>query len=126
MRKLTFILLLSVSLLAADITDDLVSIGVPAHFSEFRDSVIVVGISGSLAEGDSLLKHYGGIFFTVIDSISTGWDVCGINVQLQEATLMFRRCDMFLLVEEMATIDNDEVIAEWVLNRTRVVRTSGD
>lgn len=120
------LILAFVSAASAGLTDDLIGIGVPALSAELRDSVIVVGISGSLAQGDSLLKHYGGVFMTVVDSIAGGWDVYGINVELEEATLMFRRCDMMLLVEQMAELDSDEVIADWILNRTRVIRTTRD
>ena len=82
----------------------------------------MVSMSGSLAEGDSLLKHYGGIFFVAVDSIAAGWDVFGIAVELDEATLVFLKCDMIQLFEWISESSEDEAIAEWVLNHTRVLR----
>jgi len=84
--------------------------------------MLVVSMSGSLAEGDSLLKHYGGVFFAAMDSIVAGWDIIGIAVELDEATLVFQKrhmTQMFLWITETT---DDESIAEWVLNHTRVIR----
>jgi len=106
----------------ADVLHDLQVLGVPVLDVQFTDSMVVVGLSGTLAEGDSLLKHYGGIFFTLVDSISRGWEVRGINVRLEEADLIFRRCDMLLMLDEIALTADDGEIADWVLNHTRVFR----
>jgi hypothetical protein len=104
----------------ADMLDDLQALGLPVLDVQLTDSMVVVGLSGTLAEGDSLLKHYGGIFFTVVDSISCGWEVRGINVRLEEADLIFRRCDMLLMLDQIALTADDGEIADWVLNHTRV------
>lgn len=117
---LAIVFLVSVSV--GELTEDLRSIGVPALSAEFLDSTIVVSLSGSLAQGDSLLKHYGGVFFTVVDSIIGGWDICGISVELEEAVLIFRRCDMVILLDKLAVVTEDEIIADWILNHTRVIR----
>lgn len=117
---LSVLLIISVSV--GEICSDLRTIGVPVHSAYLQDSMLVVSISGSLAEGDSLLKHYGGIFFVAVDSIVAGWDVCGIAVELEEATLVFQMCDMIQLFEWISEGDDDEAIAEWVLNHTRVIR----
>ena len=53
-----------------------------------------------------------------------GWDICGIIVEIEEATLVFRRNDMLLMFEQLSEIDDDEVLADWVLNHTRVFRDS--
>ncbi|MCD4847785.1 MAG: hypothetical protein K8R76_06310 [Candidatus Aegiribacteria sp.] len=113
-----------VSISFGELAEDLRSIGVPVQFAELQDTMIVLSMSGSLAQGDSLLKHYGGIFYTVTDSIIGGWDVCGIIVEIEEVALVFQRSDMVLMFEQLSEIDNDEVIASWVLNHTRVFRDS--
>ncbi|MBN2588023.1 MAG: hypothetical protein JXR55_12085, partial [Candidatus Fermentibacteraceae bacterium] len=89
------------------------------------DDMLVVEMSGSLSEGDSLLKHYGGVFYTAVDSILAGWDVVGIAVRLDEATLVFRREDMLRMFDWISETTEDEAIAEWVLNHTRVIREDG-
>ena len=108
-------LIISVSM--GEICSDLQVIGVPVHSAYLQDGMLVVSMSGSLTEGDSLLKHYGGVFFVTVDSILAGWDVCGIAVELDEATLVFRMCDMIQLFEWISESSDDEAIAEWVLNR---------
>ncbi len=118
---LSVILLTSVSI--GDIGSDLRLIGVPVLNSSMQDSMLVISMSGSLIEGDSLLKHYGGVFFTAVDSILAGWDVCGIAVELDEAMLVFQVSDMIRLFEWVSESSDDNAIAEWVLNRTRVIRT---
>ncbi len=121
LRSLLMIVFL-VSLSPGEFAEDLRSIGVPALSAEMQDTMLVISISGSLAQGDSLLKHYGGIFYSLTDSIIGGWDICGISVEIEEATLVFQRSDMLLMFEQLSEIDNDEVIANWVLNHTRVFR----
>ncbi len=120
--KIILSVLLIISISAGEICSDLQAIGVPAYSAFLQDSMLVVSMSGSLAEGDSLLKHYGGIFFVAVDSIVAGWDIFGIAVELEEATLVFRKCDMILLFEWITESSDDEAIAEWVLNHTRVFR----
>jgi len=119
--KMLLVLLAALPLAStADMLDDLQALGLPVLDVQLTDSMVVVGLSGTLAEGDSLLKHYGGIFFTVVDSISCGWEVRGINVRLEEADLIFRRCDMLLMLDQIALTADDGEIADWVLNHTRV------
>lgn len=113
-----------VSVSSGELAEDLRSIGVPALYAELQDSLVIINISGTLAQGDSLLKHYGGIFYTVTDSIIGGWEICGINVEIEEATLVFTKNDMLLMFEQLSEIDNDEVLADWVLNHTRVFTDS--
>jgi len=105
-----------------EICSDLQDIGVPASSADLQDSMLVVSMSGSLAEGDSLLKHYGGVFFTAMDSILAGWDIVGIAVELDEATLVFHKRDMIQLLDWISESTDDEAIAGWVLNHTRVIR----
>ncbi|MCD4775260.1 MAG: hypothetical protein K8S15_04320 [Candidatus Aegiribacteria sp.] len=120
--KAIFVTILITSVAACEICSDLQAIGVPVHSAFLQDSMLVVSMSGSLAEGDSLLKHYGGVFFAAMDSIVAGWDIIGIAVELDEATLVFQKrhmTQMFLWITETT---DDESIAEWVLNHTRVIR----
>lgn len=105
-----------------DIGSDLAEIGVPVRSAELNDSMLVVEMSGCLSRGDSLLKHYGGVFYTAVDSILAGWDVVGIAVRIEEATLVFRRDDMFRMFDWISNTTGEEAIAEWVLNNTRVIR----
>ena len=114
--------MLIVSAAACEICSDLQSLGIPVYSAGMQDSMLVVSMSGSLAEGDSLLKHYGGVFFASMDSIVAGWDVFGIAIELDEATLVFRKHDMIQLFEWISENTDDEAIAEWVLNHTRVIR----
>jgi hypothetical protein len=110
------------SVAAGEIISDLQTIGVPVHSVRMQDSMLVVSMSGSLAEGDSLLKHYGGVFFTAMDSIVAGWNIFGIVVELDDAALVFQKRDMIRMLEWVSESSDDESIAEWVLNHTRVVR----
>ncbi|MCK5064181.1 MAG: hypothetical protein KAQ97_02790 [Candidatus Fermentibacteraceae bacterium] len=121
MKSLLVITIL-VSVSFGELAEDLRSIGVPVLSAELQDSMVIISISGTLTQGDSLLKHYGGVFYTVTDSIIGGWDICGIIVEIEEATLVFRRNDMLLMFEQLSEIDDDEVLADWVLNHTRVFR----
>lgn len=122
MKPCAVILLAVAFICGAWITDDLDILGVPVISAEIGDSMLVVTMAGSLAEGDSLLKHYGGVFFTLVDSIAAGWDVYGLEVRLEEANLVFRRCDMMQMLIELRDLTDDEIIADWVLNNTRVFR----
>lgn len=110
---------------AGDIISDLQAIGVPVHSARMQDSMLVVSMSGSLAEGDSLLKHYGGLFYAAMDSVVAGWDIFGIAVELNDATLIIQKRDMIQLFEWVSESSDEESIAEWVLNHTRVIRDTG-
>ena len=126
MRFLPLLLLFLFQVLPADICSDLRSLGVPADSAAVQDGMLVVLMDGSLAEGDSLLKHYGGVFYTAVDSILGGWEVCGIAVELPEATLVFSRSRMLEMFDWISSLSDDEAIADWVLNHTRVIRKSAE
>ena len=126
MRFLPLLLLFLFQVLPADICSDLRSLGVPADSASVQDGMLVVLMDGSLAEGDSLLKHYGGVFYTAVDSILGGWEVCGIAVELPEATLVFSRSRMLEMFDWISSLSDDEAIADWVLNHTRVIRKSAE
>lgn len=121
MRIVILSLILLLTPLSADIVDDLRSISIPANDVVVTDTLIIIKMDGSLAEGDSLLKHYGGVFFTVIDSIAAGWEIRGIQVEISEAALVFRFQDMISVISLIAsTTESDDVIADWILSRTLV------
>jgi len=126
LRFLPLLLLFLFQVLPADICSDLRSLGVPADSASVQDGMLVVLMDGSLAEGDSLLKHYGGVFYTAVDSILGGWEVCGIAVELPEATLVFSRSRMLEMFDWISSLSDDEAIADWVLNHTRVIRKSAE
>lgn len=108
--------------LPGDIGSDLEEIGVPVRSAVLNDSMLVVEMEGHLSRGDSLLKHYGGVFYTAVDSILAGWEVVGVAVRIEEATLVFRRDDMFRMFDWISDTTGEEAIAAWVLNNTRVIR----
>ncbi|MFO8183843.1 MAG: hypothetical protein R6U39_06675 [Candidatus Aegiribacteria sp.] len=122
MRILLPALVAIASTVPGDIGSDLAEVGVPVSSVELTDSMLVVEMSGCLSRGDSLLKHYGGVFYTAVDSILAGWDVVGIAVRIDQATLVFGRDDMFRMFDWISDATGEEAIAEWVLNNTRVIR----
>ena len=121
MHLLPFLfMLLLAALTGADVVDDLTLRGVPALSASVDDSIFTVEIEGSLAMGDSLLKHYGGVFFLLVDSIAAGWDVLGMEVGISEAVLVFSRDDMFTAVSWLADGTPEETVALWILEHTLV------
>jgi len=126
LRTAGFAMVFAAAVCFADICSDLNTAGVPATSAFLTDSMLVVEMTGSLSMGDSLLKHYGGVFYTAVDSILGGWEVMGIAVRLEEATLVFRRSDMLRMFGWITDDTGDEAIAEWVLNHTRVLREDED
>jgi len=69
--KLAVLLIIAVSFIAVcGVVDDCLSKGIPVSSALLLEEVFIVEMDGSLAQGDSLLKHYGGVFFLLADSIS--------------------------------------------------------
>ncbi|MBC8428876.1 MAG: hypothetical protein H8D05_01390 [FCB group bacterium] len=121
MRYVILFLIFMLASASADILDDLRSIDIPVNDVVVTDSVIFITMDGLLVEGDSLLKHYGGVFFTVIDSIAMGWEIRGLQVEISEAVLVFRLQDMISIISLIASsTESDDAIADWILSRTRV------
>ena len=119
--RLALILVSAATLISSgDVVVDLVSRGVPASSAALVDSSFVVEMEGSLAEGDSLLKHYGGVFFLLADSIASGWDVVGLNVNITGAVLVLEREDMFNVLNQIRDGTPESVVAFWILEHTRV------
>ncbi len=119
--KSTFLLLFVVNLVATGtVVDDCLSRGLPVNSAILSEDLFTVEMNGSLAEGDSLLKHYGGVFFLLADSISTGWSVVGLQVNISDASLILFKEDVFNAVERMQQGLSDEVLAGWILEHTWV------
>lgn len=104
----------------ADIVDDLRAIGVPADSAAILDTAIVIRIEGSLVEGDTLLKRYGGVVFTVVDSILSGWPVRGICVDIPGSRLRLTSSELDAALALMGEGWADDRIASWILDHTRV------
>lgn len=125
MRHWIFVLAIPLLYARGDVVDDLLSRGVPAVSAFTGDSTLAVEIEGSLAQGDSLLKHYGGIFFLLADSIGAGWEVVGLRVYVSEAVLVFDRADMYVALDQIRDGTPDSVVALWILEHTLVYNRSG-
>ncbi len=123
MKLFPFLLVLIVARAFGGIVEDCLSRGIPVHSAVVSEELLTVGMEGSLAMGDSLLKHYGGVFFILADSIASGWPVLGLQVDIPGASLLLFREDVFSAVERMQQGLNEEVLAGWILERTWVSRT---
>jgi len=113
--------LLLASLSAADPCSDLVSRGVPARSAVMEDGLFLVEITGSLSQGDSLLKHYGGVFFLMLDSISAGRPLMGLEVRIPGSALIVFPEDVMEAVSILGRGAGEEALASWVLEHTWVV-----
>ncbi len=121
--KLALVFLCAVSLFAVgSVVEDCVSRGIPVSSALLTEDLLTVEMSGSLAMGDSLLKHYGGVFFLLADSIADGWPVVGLQVDIPGASLILFREDVFSAVERMQQGLSEEVLASWILEHTWVTR----
>ena len=121
--KLTVLLITALSCTAfCDIVDDCSARGLPVSSASLSEELLVIEMEGSLAQGDSLLKHYGGVFFLLADSIAAGWSVVGLQVDIPGASLILFREDVFSAVERMQQGLSEEVLAGWILEHTWVSR----
>lgn len=116
------VLALFFSLAFCGIVEDCNLRGIPVTSAELTDELLTVGMEGTLAMGDSLLKHYGGVFFILADSIGTGWPVVGLQVDIEGASLILFREDVFNAVERMQQGLDESVLAGWILEHTWVDR----
>lgn len=107
---------------SADIVEDCAIRGIPVRSAELSEELLTVQMEGSLAMGDSLLKHYGGVFFLLADSIAAGWPVVGLQVDIPGASLILFREDVFSAVERMQQGLDESVLAGWILEHTWVNR----
>lgn len=104
------------------VIDDCISVGIPVSSAVLSEEKFTVEMDGSLAQGDSLLKHYGGVFFLLADSIASGWPVVGLQVDIPGASLILFREDVFSAVERMQQGLSEDVLAGWILEHTWVTR----
>ncbi|MEA3267103.1 MAG: hypothetical protein U9P42_09225 [Candidatus Fermentibacteria bacterium] len=102
--------------------DDYSLRGIPVSSAVLSEELLMVEMEGSLAQGDSLLKHYGGVFFLLADSIASGWPVVGLQVNIPGASLILFREDVFSAVDRMQQGLSEEVLAGWILEHTWVTR----
>jgi len=105
----------------AGLADDLRERGVPATAVSMGDSLLRVEIEGSLAEGDSLLKHYGGIFYLVADSVAAGWPVVGLQVGIEGAYLRLSPSRMLEALQRIRDGQPEEHVVGSILDHTYVV-----
>lgn len=122
--KLAVLLLMALSISAfSSVVDDCLARGLPVSSTLLTEELFIVEMDGSLARGDSLLKHYGGVFFLLADSIAAGWSVVGLQVDIPGASLILFRGDVFSAVERMQQGLSEEVLAGWILEHTWVTRS---
>ncbi len=127
-RSVTILLLTALlpgGVAGAGLLDDLNSLGIPADSVSLADTTLVISMQGSLSEGDTLLKRYGGVFYTLLDSIAAGWPVVGLAVDIPGSRLRICREDVLEAAMKAAGGESDEGIATWVLEHTRVFHPSG-
>lgn len=121
--KITVVLVLAVCFSAmSGVVEDCSALGIPVYSAVLSEDLFSVGMEGSLAMGDSLLKHYGGVFFLLADSIAAGWPIVGLQVDIPGASLILFREDVFSAVERMQQGLSDSVLAGWILEHTWVTR----
>lgn len=122
MKAATFIAFILISASLAGIVEDCTLKGIPVVSAELTQELLTVQMEGSLAMGDSLLKHYGGVFFLLADSIGAGWPVVGLQVDIPGASLILFQEDVFNAVERMQQGLDESVLAGWILEHTWVDR----
>ncbi len=122
MKAATFIAFILASASLAGIVEDCTLKGIPVVSAELTQELLTVQMEGSLAMGDSLLKHYGGVFFLLADSIGAGWPVVGLQVDIPGASLILFQEDVFNAVERMQQGLDESVLAGWILEHTWVDR----
>jgi len=122
LKLVLLLVVVFISVSSGSLVEDCVSRGIPVSSALLTEDLLTVEMSGSLAMGDSLLKHYGGVFFLLADSIADGWSVVGLQVNIPGASLILFREDVFSAVERMQQGLSEEVLASWILEHTWVTR----
>jgi hypothetical protein len=120
---LLVVMAVSAAVCVASFVDDCLERGIPVTGVTYGEDLLTVRMEGTLAMGDSLLKHYGGLFFVVADSIAAGWPVVGLQVDITGASLILFREDVWQAVEKMQQGLDEQVLAGWILEHTWVSRT---
>ena len=121
--RVRFLALLFVvfSVCFADPLADLLERGVPARSAVVGEEMFHIEMTGSLARGDSLLKHYGGAFFLLLDSIAGGWPLIGLEVRIPGSSLVLFREDVFEALSFLGRGADEQALASWVLEHTWVI-----
>lgn len=101
---------------------DLRARGLPVGSVLLEDTSLVVSMEGSLAEGDTLLKRYGGVFLALLDSVGAGWPMVGLCVDIPGSRLRLLQADLYDAVMQIREGEPDDRVALWVLEHTRVFR----
>ena len=122
MRIVVILSIIVSSIAFGDATGDCLSRGLPVSSTLLTDDLFLVEMEGSLSQGDSLLKHYGGVFFILSDSIASGWPIVGLQVDIPGASLILFNEDVFSAVERMQQGLSEDVLAGWILEHTWVNR----
>ena len=122
MKLVVLLVAVFISVSSGSLVEDCAGRGIPVSSALLTEELLTVEMSGSLAMGDSLLKHYGGVFFLLADSIASGWSVVGLQVNIPGASLILFREDVFSAVERMQQGLSEEVLASWILEHTWVTR----
>jgi hypothetical protein len=122
LKTAVLLMCLAVSGVLGDFAGDCSIRGIPVSSATVSEDLLTVRMEGSLAMGDSLLKHYGGVFFLLADSIAGGWPILGLQVDIPEASLVLFKEDVFSAVERMQQGIDESVIAGWILEHTWVSR----
>jgi hypothetical protein len=107
---------------SSDMAQDLRARGLPVGSVLLEDTSLVVSMEGSLAEGDTLLKRYGGVFLALLDSVGAGWPVVGLCVDIPGSRLKLLQADLYDAVMQIREGEPDDRVALWVLEHTRVFR----
>jgi len=121
-KSLSLAVLLFVSAAVAGLVEDFAARGIPVLAASCDEELLTIQMEGSLALGDSLLKHYGGVFFLLADSIAEGWPIVGLRVDIPGASLILFREDVFTAVERLQQGLDESVLASWILEHTWVSR----
>lgn len=121
--RFTWLAALFAASVFADPLTDLAARGVPVNSASVGDGTFLVEITGSLSRGDSLLKHYGGTFFLLLDSIAAGWPIIGLEVRIPGSALILFPEDVFEALSLLGRGADEEALASWVLEHTWVVHS---
>ena len=121
--KVCFLVVAIVAVSFAGPREDLLARGVPVQTVTTDGNTFLVEIEGSLSQGDSLLKHYGGTFYLLLDSIAAGWPLMSLEVRISGAALILFREDVFEALSLMGRGAEEESLASWVLEHSWVVHS---
>ncbi|MBN1434827.1 hypothetical protein JW921_08710 [Candidatus Fermentibacterales bacterium] len=97
---------------------DLEGAGIPASEVSLTAAAVCVTMDGSLSRGDSLLKHYGGVYYALLDSIGAGWPLLGLRISIEDVVLVLDGACVAQAIEQIVRGVPDEQVGLWVLEHT--------